>query len=412
MKPAHDERFAAHAGAGPAPGRLRFWEIENMLVCPVVGLCLSQKEQRQILKKAGVKFKKRDEFEIHEILVACASDENRISRRIDRMLLRTHGSRAQPLYELDAAVFERLWKSFFAEGDVGLALWVAASRTDLSTAFRREVFGDVHMAMHGNAEHQARLKRQITGQKKKIEEKTRQAREAVQENRTLAAEAAVLRRERVELVRRLEAAEEQNRVLREKLSRATEETAARGLAAENRRMAQELEALGETLGQREAMLAESEARLCKAQKEIGRWKASLEAIQAEARAFLKSVGAMQACDASCPAFDLCRKRVLVVGGMSRISGFYRELVEDVGGVFEYHDGYTKNGVTALENRLRRADMVLCPVNCNSHSACALVKKLGKKHNKPVHMLSGASLNAVSRALRQGDECCINPHLAN
>lgn len=412
MKKEHDARFAVLDGAKVAADRLRYWEIENMLVCPVVGLCLSQKEQRQVLKKAGVKFKKRDEFEIHEILVACASDENRISRRVDRMLLRTHGSRAQPLYELDAAVFERLWKSFFADGDVGLALWVAASRKDLSAVFRREVFGDVHMAMHGNAESQARLKRQISGQKKKIEEKTRRARDAIQENRALAAEAAALRRERVDLVRRLEAAEEQNRVLREKLSRAAQETAARDSASENRRVRRELAALAETLGQREAMLAESDSRLHKAEKEIDRWKASLAAIQAEARAFLKSVGAMQTCDASCPAFDLCRKRVLVVGGMSRIAGFYRELVEDVGGVFEYHDGYTKNGVAALENRLRRADMVLCPVSCNSHSACTLVKKLGKKHNKPVHMLSGASLNAVSQALRQPDGCCIKAHLAN
>ena len=42
--------------------------------------------------------------------------------------------------------------------------------------------------------------------------------------------------------------------------------------------------------------------------------------------------------------------------------------------------------------------MLCPVDCNSHAACSLVKKLGKKHKKPVQMLFGSSLNAISRAL--------------
>jgi hypothetical protein len=82
-----------------------------------------------------------------------------------------------------------------------------------------------------------------------------------------------------------------------------------------------------------------------------------------------------------------------------MEALYRRLIENSGGVFEYHNGYLNGGARHLENRLKRSDIVICPVNCNSHAACALVKNLGKKHNKPVHMLSNFSLSAVTQVIR-------------
>jgi len=104
------------------------------------------------------------------------------------------------------------------------------------------------------------------------------------------------------------------------------------------------------------------------------------------------------CGPECPSFDLCRKRVLVVGGMNRMAEVYRRFVEAGGGIFEHHDGRLRGGTKGLANCFMRADMVICPVNCISHGACRLVKSLGKKHGKPVHMLHGFGLGAVSRAV--------------
>jgi precorrin-2 methylase len=58
----------------------------------------------------------------------------------------------------------------------------------------------------------------------------------------------------------------------------------------------------------------------------------------------------------------------------------------------------KKGARQLESRLKRADVVLCPVNCNSHNACSVVKNLAKKHQKTVHMLANSSLKAVTQAI--------------
>ena len=92
-----------------------------------------------------------------------------------------------------------------------------------------------------------------------------------------------------------------------------------------------------------------------------------------------------------------------------MESLYRELIETSGGIFEYHDGdLKKKGARKLEPRLKQADMVLCPVNCNSHAACTMVKNLAKKHNKPFRMLSNSSLSALSQAIRcAGDQVNIN-----
>jgi hypothetical protein len=86
-----------------------------------------------------------------------------------------------------------------------------------------------------------------------------------------------------------------------------------------------------------------------------------------------------------------------------MESLYRQLIEENGGIFEYHDGHIKGGKKNLENRIRRADIVLCPVNINSHNACSVVKKIGKKHKKSVQMLTGSGLGVICQALSEYQE---------
>jgi hypothetical protein len=115
---------------------------------------------------------------------------------------------------------------------------------------------------------------------------------------------------------------------------------------------------------------------------------------------IRQISNLNRCDETCPSFDLCRKRILIVGGITRMESLYRQMIEENGGIFEYHNGHMKGGPKGLENQVRRADVVLCPVNINSHNACLLVKKLGKKYSRPVQMLAGSGLGVISRALSE------------
>lgn len=68
--------------------RLRFWEFDHFLTCPVVGTCLTAAEQKQLTKKAGLLKKKTNTFEIHETMVASSEDGKLLSVRIDNLLKR------------------------------------------------------------------------------------------------------------------------------------------------------------------------------------------------------------------------------------------------------------------------------------------------------------------------------------
>lgn len=98
-------------------------------------------------------------------------------------------------------------------------------------------------------------------------------------------------------------------------------------------------------------------------------------------------------------YDLCSKRILIVGGITKFKAIYKSLIEESGGEFEYMDGYMKGGDKALDSKIKRCDIIFCPVDCNSHNACLSVKKLCKKHKKTFHMLKSSSISGISLAIK-------------
>lgn len=129
---------------------LKFWEIDKSFKCPVVGLCLTASEQKQLLKKTGL-LKNKSPYEIHEILVSCAESENFLSQKVDRLLNHKFGDRVAALHRLSEQELMRGWQAAFEAGHYCAELWAAVSRPDLSAASGREIFGAVHMAMHTGA---------------------------------------------------------------------------------------------------------------------------------------------------------------------------------------------------------------------------------------------------------------------
>ncbi len=132
------------------------------------------------------------------------------------------------------------------------------------------------------------------------------------------------------------------------------------------------------------------------QNNVKKAKSSLMLAEHNAKQFASDCAA---CTENCPCAK-CPKRVLVVGGIERMEPLYRQLIEKMGHHFEYHAGHLRKGGNKLEHCLQRADMILCPVNCNSHSACLQVKQLCKKHKKNLQIMKNFSLSAIERTLDQ------------
>jgi hypothetical protein len=97
--------------------------------------------------------------------------------------------------------------------------------------------------------------------------------------------------------------------------------------------------------------------------------------------------------------DLSRMHILIVGGLPKMEFLYRRLIEENGGIFDYHNGQVRGGTKELEHQVIRADVVLCPIDHNSHAAALAAKRFGKKHGKPVRMLPNSSLSTISQALQ-------------
>lgn len=385
--------------------RPRLWEIAVFFKCPVMGLCLDSAEQKRLIKKAGKPSGKYTSYEIHEFLVSAADSENVLSCKTENLLNRKYRETVKRTADLDEAEFMQRWQQCFDSGEWRAMLWAAATHPHLSLDGQLSVFGDVHMAMHDNAEQICRLKRQLKLREKECASVSLRFKDAQKDRRRLQAENQALKAalegfeaQRVWLENEKKAIEnEKNKLGDGKIAE---------LENENMRLLEDLENLMEEKKALRKQAGEFERENDRLVAKLDEQVKMSANFKAEAQKLIQAISDLkvlnhQTCNAGCPSFNLCRKRVLIVGGITRMEAAYRQLIEGSGGIFEYHDGYMKKGARKLQESLKRADLVLCPVTCNSHGACLMVKKLAKKHNKAVHMLPASSLTAISEAI-QGD----------
>ncbi|PIE68758.1 MAG: hypothetical protein CSA21_05685 [Deltaproteobacteria bacterium] len=378
--------------------RLRVWEVEAFFKCQLVGTCLSKPDQRRILRRSGVDVNGLSAFEVHELLVASTDKKCPVAERIDTRLAGKFAKTLNPLFDLSVTEFKKRWRAAFAQGTWENIFWAVVSRPDLSYSFRREVFGCVHMSMHWSCSQSACLKKKLADQEKRVRGMNEKSSSQTAELRKLKEENDVLRKQNAHARESIAYYRSEQERLHAALAQAEEASHGRGhdeWEALEEQVTTLTLALEEERAKNEALVVENGEFL----DELNTQLELNEQFQQDAREIMEQLARLEHCDATCPSFDLCKKRILLVGGVTRIKNLYRQLIEEGGGVFEYHDGYMTKGAKDLERRLKQADVVLCPVTCNSHGACSMVKKLGKKYNKPVHMMGSSSLTALSQVIR-------------
>lgn len=381
------------------PGsRLMFWEIDDGFKCPVVGMCITMAEQKRLLKKSKYSIKCSSPFEIHEAIVASSDDENRISRRVDRLLQRKFGKEAANLLKCKPEDFLAHFKAADAAGDHAASLWATAIHPDLSYTIKREIFGEIHMSMHFSGEERMRLNRKLAAREREIKELRQGIKEIARIKRVQEKEIQNLKQNLTHLQVAVEAADRELAQIRRAAINQNHPAEGGDLNMEHHHLKSEAEALYRCNKKQQCQITALKERNQRLSSQLGYQGELNRRFRDETRAIITELVSKARCDRGCPSYDLCQKRILIVGGMSRMESLYRDLIEASGGVFEYHDGYMKKGSRQLESCLRRADLVLCPVNCNSHTACSMVKSLAKKHRKPVHMLANSSLQAISQAI--------------
>ena len=321
------------------------WNVDELFRRPLVILGLTPGELRRLAKKGAAAGDTMQAQTGCERFLLAAETVNALSCRMSRLLRRKYDREAGPARELSEEQFLLRWREAVSTGNCGALLWAAATR-ELSVGALLVVSRDIARLLCEAASHEP------------------------QEHLRLRMESRLLRHE-LETLR----------------------VAARGLEDENEGLkALMLSATGacETRQAFLPSLQHREGRRC----------------EVRMRRPLLETGAGgccdRACNETCPSFNVCRKRVLIVGGVERMEALYRQVIEGGGGELDYHSGSLQGGTRQLEKSLRRADIILCPVNCNSHGACIKVKNLAKKHNKTCYLLPNGSMSTISKLLRNGE----------
>ena len=393
VEPVQAEGYENHS-------RRRSWMIHDHFRCPVVGTCLSLEEQRRILKKTGHSVKNRTGHEIHGIFVHSLSNKNKLSKRIDAYLQKKFKYEISEFFDLDRSQFLDVWETHFRKGEIAGLLWVAATRIDLGEEDIALIFGEIHMQMHLNAEHNLKLRRRLFSQEEGNRKLIQRLKNSTRIRKKLQKKNDKLERDQRELRREHSFLENENLSLEKELSILHGNTGTLDVGAENQQLRDELDSLREEIGDYQQRLEGLRDQNNKLLSKLESQREMNEGMKKEMEEIFTQFSALTRCDETCPSFDLCRKRILIVGGINRMKSLYRQLIEENGGIFEYHHGHIKGGKKALENQIKRADFVLCPVNINSHNACSVVKKFGKKHRKSVQMLAGSGLGVISQALAE------------
>lgn len=373
------------------------WEIGDNLYCSVCGTCLTIQEQREILKKLKINPQGYEDYEIHGLMVQSCISKNKLSIRLDNCLNKKYHYEIGKYSNLSENEFVRLWDERVETGDICGLYWVAVTKPDLSSETAHKMFCQVHMLSHLNGDSVRKEKAECKRLHDKNNEISRRMNEERRVRKKVEIELKNLEKIKQELEKKINIREKDE----DDKAEVIEKQMIERLEFENREL--------ENRSERHKKDADEYLQLV---KQLGKEKEDLVTelkIQKELNIQLYReidlVSKQLNCTEKAHCCNVCEKqnyegKVLMVGGITKLKGYYRDIVEKKGAKFDYHDGRLFSGEKELEERIKRSDVVFCPVDCNSHGACLSVKKICKKFQKPYYILTNSSLNNVSQALEQ------------
>jgi len=396
-RPFEDE---ARLLAGAQPKRRRIWEVSNSFHCSIIGTCLTTAELRQILLKIDPGAHRETDHELHGRAVLLAGQRGQASKLLQKALDRRHRSLiGQFAKARNAAEIRSLWEGALQRAEIPGAYWAVLTHPETTDELVRHVFGEVHMLSHlVGAANRADIRRL-----RELEDENAALREKVARQQSQLRDAVVARDAKIASLN-----EALGKAMAAPLPRAAgdaqategevERETTSGLIADlRRRLSQEVHRR-ERMERRAAELTrerddERRERSVLAQREQD-WRREVEAAELSLSRMLPQV---EATPELLP--DLQGAALLYVGGRPHQLAQLRRLAEQWGARFMHHDGGVDDRSGLLEAQAVGADLVLFPVDCVSHNAVAVIKRVSRKIGKRFVALRSSSLTSFVMALR-------------
>jgi hypothetical protein len=376
-------------------GRRRIWDFSTHLHCSIIGTCLSTSELRHLLSKLGLKeATTASEHDVHASGVLIASRRHGGAKLLHKALDRRHRlsinqfDKAKTTEEVRAS-----WKEAMQRGEIPGAYWAALTHPATNDVLLRDIFADVHMLSHlVGAANRADIRRLQQLETEKAELETKVGRQQQQLRNAVVSRDATIQ----ELRRALE-----ERIVHERS----------GCAEHSSRPHQRI--LTDIAADLRRCLATAETRCERLERQLRSCRTALEAeritrikIEKQDNELQEELAEVEATLAEIVETDgagpepprLSNLTLLYVGGRQGQIGHLRQFAERSGATFLHHDGGVEERGGILQGLVSRADTVLFPVDCVSHAAMLLVKRICRHSGKPLLPLRSARLASFCAAL--------------
>jgi hypothetical protein len=370
----------------PATRRTKIWEFSQNLHCSIIGTCLSTGELRQTLTRLSLARSDWTDHDMHHKAVSLAARHDQAAKLLHKALDRRH---KLPISQFGKARTEAeltaLWRDAVKRGDIPGAYWAVLTHPATTQALVRLVFGEVHMLSHlVGAANRADIRRlcDLEQQNAELEAKLRRQQEALHQ-------AVVTRDASI-------------RDLRQSLRQRLTEEAPVATGDEGSALPALVADLEKRLAAESRRRAAVETRLTQTRDELARERSARDVLESEAatlRAELSTIEADLHPEAAETSWRMDGVSLLYVGGRPNQITHLRALSERRGAELLHHDGGIEHHPDLLAGLASRADIVLFPVDCVSHDAALMVKRLCRQTGKPFIPLRSASTTSFLAALR-------------
>ena len=391
------EACAAPGETNVPARRRRVWELAGGWHCAVIGTCLTLADLRALARKLDVRTMPgfSVDYQLHGCFVKEAEKPGKPAKLLNKLLDRRHAGAIRKAKTMKTeAELDALWQDALESGDIPGPYWAILSHPAAGKELCERMFADVHMLSHMvGASNRADISR------------LRQM-----EEETLALEAKLAKR-RGQYRERLAAKNREIAEWREKWRRGMSRRARlEGLAAPALGAGESGPATdwqGE-IRRLESERGETQETLRRHQRRLAELEATVRLLQDENRTLEEALTRDEEPGPETCPFDLGGRCLLYVGGRQQTVHHLRALVEEWNGRFLHHDGGIERSIDELASSVTKADAVVFPTDCVSHSAANKVKRLCHQSMKPFVPLRSSGVASFVAGVRDGFDGIVVP----
>lgn len=382
--------------------RTKLWQLDHNYHCAVIGTCLSLKEVKNLLTSLRVDYSHSNAYDIHTLIVTMISYNDYRSKKVQSYLDKKFATVLKKVKKMNGQELRTEWKNVLTSGNLVGTFWAIISHPLTDEQMKRDFYGDIHMLSHlSGASNRVDLKRLDHLEKDQArllkaanidQKKSSTLKDSLLTEKNITQQ---LKEDNTELMHQLAQLEKQNQALLQSKNNKERQK----LNLQIVQLNQKVSAQNNEQEKQQKMIEQLSMDTAQQQK-INLNSASEVIIYKEEAEYLQSLLSQQKERDDCQfkKQTLCGQCVLYVGGKKNLIPYYRDLIEQKAGTFLHHDGGEEKSTQGLSQSLARADIVVFPSDCISHSAYWNIKRVCQKQQKPFEYLNSAGLHSLSCTL--------------